>query len=102
MITIPTGMAKSRIPWTSLHTLTIRDMGASDVARLRIMVHTRITSECAILKLRLDRRTRTTLRKKLCFDWFKEQMTLENCDQPDTWPVGLGYDDPIDYLFSFG
>ncbi|KAJ3572558.1 hypothetical protein NP233_g3010 [Leucocoprinus birnbaumii] len=96
MMTIPADMMDSRTPWPSLQTLTIREMGSSDVARLSIMVSTRIASECGIRKLRFDRRTRTTLRKKQCFDWLKEQMTLENCDQPDTWPVGLGYDDPLD------
>lgn len=101
MITIPADMVASRIPWPSLHTLTVREMGSSDVARLSIMAATRVISDCSIRKLRLDRRTRTTLRKKLCFDWFKEQMTLENCDQPDTWPVGLGYDDPVD-LATYG
>ncbi|KXN81327.1 hypothetical protein AN958_05182 [Leucoagaricus sp. SymC.cos] len=94
MTTIPVDMAESRIPWPSLHTLTLRKMGARDVARLRIMVSTRIASDHAIQKLRLDRQSRTTLKKKLCLDWFKEQMTLENCDQPDAWPAGLGYDDP--------
>lgn len=95
-MTIPVDMREDRVPWPSAHTLTVRDMEASDLARFRIMISTRTSSNHGFKKLRLDRRTRTVLRNKLCLDWFREQMALENCDRPDPWPADLGYDDPGD------
>ncbi|KAF9448319.1 hypothetical protein P691DRAFT_781163 [Macrolepiota fuliginosa MF-IS2] len=89
--------AENLIPCPSVHTLTVRDLEPGDFARFRIMVSTRIASDRAFKKLRLDRRTRTVLRNKLCLDWFREHMTVENCDHYDPWPADLGYDDPGDY-----
>lgn len=97
VMTISANMAESQIPWPSVHTLSVHEMGASDLARFRIMVSTRISSNRAFNKLRVDRRTRTILRNKLCLDWFKEHVSLENYDRTDPWPAGLGYEDPGDY-----
>lgn len=91
------GMPESSIPWPCLHTLTLRHIDAGDVVRLTGIVSVRYSSH-AIQELRIDRRTRTVLRQKKLFNWFKKVVSIVNCDEPETWPPGLGYDDLTDIV----
>jgi len=95
IITISVDMADSRVPWPCLRTLTLGQLGTSEVLCLSAMVSTRSLFHHAIQRLRIDRRTRIMLRKKDCFNWFKEQMSVVAYEQPETWPAGLGYGDPL-------
>jgi len=95
IITISVDMADSRVPWPCLRTLTLGQLGTSEVLCLSAMVSTRSLFHHAIQRLRIDRRTRIMLRKKDCFNWFKEQMSVVVYEQPETWPAGLGYGDPL-------
>ncbi|KAF7773331.1 hypothetical protein Agabi119p4_5498 [Agaricus bisporus var. burnettii] len=85
-MTILGDMADDEVAWPSVHTLTVREMEVSDVARFRIMASTRFSANRGLRKLRVDRRTRVVLKSKHCLDWFREHMTVENCDHPAAWP----------------
>jgi len=93
IITISVDMADSRVPWPCLRTLTLSHLGTSEILCLSAMVTTRSLYHHAIQRLRIDQRTRIMLRKKDCFNWFKEQMSVVVYDQLETWPMGLGYDE---------
>jgi len=95
MITISVDMADNRVPWPCLRTLTLGQLATGEVLCLSALVSTRSILHHAIQRLRINKWTKSMLRKKDCFDWFNEQMSVVVCDQSETWPVGLGYDDPL-------
>lgn len=77
-MTVLGDIADDQIAWPAVQTLTVREMGTSDVARFRIMASTRISANRGLARLRVDRRTRAVLKTKQCLEWFREHMTVEN------------------------
>lgn len=93
--------------WPRMHTLALRDLPPADVSFLCNLVYThkemrRIDAEgaeeeiVALKKLCLDRRSRTVLRARQRLDWLEQYLTVQHCEAPDPWPLGLGYEDPHD------
>ncbi|KAF9565386.1 hypothetical protein CPC08DRAFT_600570, partial [Agrocybe pediades] len=85
-------------PWPRLDTLTVRDLLVVDVPPFCDMVFTLGENKRGLEKVLLDRRSRTSLRKRHRLDWLQDIVTVENSDNPEPWPLGLGYEDTHDLL----
>ncbi|KAF8149834.1 hypothetical protein B0H34DRAFT_162748 [Crassisporium funariophilum] len=86
------------MPWPHLQTISVRELNSMDIPHFCSMVFSRQDNDKALSKVYLDRRSRAVLRAKHRLDWLLDRLKVENCDLPETWPPGLGYEDPHDLL----
>ncbi|KAF9533766.1 hypothetical protein CPB83DRAFT_844492 [Crepidotus variabilis] len=91
------------LPWPNLRTLALRELQPSDVPLLFQMIslrqeYSKLGCGCSLGKVTLDRRSRTVLRTKQRLMTLQEQIKVENVDDPEAWPPGLGYNDVHDLL----
>ncbi|TFK28159.1 hypothetical protein FA15DRAFT_634416 [Coprinopsis marcescibilis] len=93
---LSSGEAEEPEPWPKLHTLTVRELPMSDVVYLVSLVLARKERQMPLQVLRVDRRSRTVLRNKHRLDWLAGEMEVQHRDFAESWPPGLGYDDPHD------
>ncbi|RXW25494.1 hypothetical protein EST38_g292 [Candolleomyces aberdarensis] len=85
-------------PWSSLHTLTVRDLASSEVNVFVEMVRQRKEAQVPIKTVRLDRRGRNVVRLKHKGDQLAEHTSVVSWDGTESWPPGLGYEDPHDLV----
>ncbi|PPQ77106.1 hypothetical protein CVT25_010801 [Psilocybe cyanescens] len=85
-------------PWPQLRTILQYELLNVDVPHFCHMVFSLRRTNKKLTKVRLDRRSRTVLRAKLRLDWLQGLLQVENCDDQEPWPLGLGYEDAHDLL----
>jgi hypothetical protein len=88
----------NRSPWTSLHTLTVSDLPSGDVNVFVDMVQERKEAQVPLKTVRLDRRGRNVVRLKHKWDQLAEHTKVVSWDGTESWPPGLGYEDPHDLV----
>jgi len=86
-------------PWARLETMSLRQLEQLDVSRFCDMAFALDEIKRGLRSVFLDRRSREVLRRKHRLDWLRELVPkVENCDEQEPWPLGLGYEDTHDLL----
>ena len=87
---------KSSKVWPQLQMMSVRELQSMDIPGLCTMVLHRMDSDKPLKQIRLDRRSRTSLRTKHRLEWLQNIVPVDNCDLVEIWPPGLGYADKHD------
>lgn len=79
--------------WPALDTIYQMDLPSFDTALFCNMLLQRGPGTAPLRRLCIDRCTRASLRSKEILENLKRLYLVEDCDEPEPWPLDLGYED---------